>query len=155
MEYIQNGDFSSGDLFPWEIIVPPVEIVKEDARSYAEFRDGARLLQTWRMTAPGPPRVTFSLDMKRSGDVEWALMHFTFTFTVASVIEHHTFQSFTEQDWTTASISLALPDRLEVVDLFLFRASGMPGTISVTNVSFSDRVSSGDVGIEPATENQG
>lgn len=155
MEYIKNGDFASGELLPWEVIIPPVEIRREDARSYALFGDGARLMQEWRMTAPVPPRVTFSLDIKRSEDVDWSILHTTLTFIVAGVIEHHQFQVFTEQHWTTASISLALPDRLEVVELFLFRTSGMPGTISVTNVSFSDRVSGGDVGIEPATENQG
>lgn len=154
MEYIQNGDFATGDFPPWEVVIPPVEIFKEDARSYARFGDGARLLQRWRMTVPVPPRVTFSLDIKRSDDVDWNIMHLTLTFIVAGVIEHHPFQVFTEQDWTTASILLALPDRLERVELFLSRTSGMPGTISLTNVSFSDQVSRPDAGIEPASDSE-
>lgn len=147
-DYIQNGDFSSGELAPWHEpgAGGKVRLELEGNQYYAAFSADGKLIQNDLLLTDRPERATFSLDIRvengseeNSHDVQAVL--FFQTDSGNPVIVTLGVPEFPE--WTTVEAPLFLSNRPSRADVELLVQPRFTDKVSMTNISLVNTLTRG------------
>ncbi|SQF94545.1 Uncharacterised protein [Paucimonas lemoignei] len=135
MEYVENGDFSTGKLEPWRpVLGSTIEIAEEDGRYHAVLGGGDKLNQSVRIADVQPRRFLLTIELKvvNGTEEDTGQIHLIW----ASNAIFRTYLPAVSDDWATTTFDLfitnvATTNNIEVLVEPRFDKEVLVGSVSL------------------------
>ncbi len=135
MEFIQNGDFSTGKLDPWRpVLGSTIDIVEEDGHYHAVLGASDKLNQSVRIADVQPRRFLLTIEMKVIGGDEEDKGQVHLLWSSNAIFR--TYYPAVSDDWATTTFDLyvtnvATTNNIEVLVEPRFTKEVLVGSVSL------------------------
>ena len=136
MEYLTNGDFSSGKLEPWKpVLGSDIPVVEEEGRYHVQLSHGEKLSQNFWMESDEPRRFRVKVELRVEGGSGEAAGQVQLIWSSGAI---HTFNLVESPEWRTVEIPANFTSLSSSNTIQLLVQARYDKEVSVRSVSVTD-----------------